>query len=171
MSHTTSTPPETHRLHAAGSVRLIDVRTPAEYRGMHAEGAMLMPLDQFDPAAVIAALPTGSTVHVLCKSGARAAMAAQKLTAAGCPCVVVAGGTDAWVAANLPVVRGKSAMGLERQVRIVAGVLVLTGVVLGFTVHPYWFGLSGFVGAGLTFAGITDTCMMGMMIAKCPWNR
>jgi rhodanese-related sulfurtransferase len=171
MSHTTSAPPETHRLHAAGSVRLIDVRTPAEYRGLHAEGAILMPLDQFDPAAVIAALPPGSTVHLLCKSGARAAMAAQKLTVAGCPCVVVEGGTDAWVAANLPVVRGKAAMGLERQVRIVAGVLVLTGVGLGFTVHPNWFGLAGLIGFGLTMSGIINICPMGMLIARCPWNR
>ena len=171
MSHTTSAPPETHRLHAAGSVRLIDVRTPAEYRGLHAEGAILMPLDQFDPAAVIATLPAGSTAHLLCKSGARAAMAAQKLMVAGCPCVVVEGGTDAWVAANLPVVRGKAAMGLERQVRIAAGVLVLTGVVLGFTVHPYWFGLAGFIGFGLTISGIINICPMGMLIARLPWNR
>lgn len=171
MSHTTSTPQETHRLQAAGSVRLIDVRTPAEYRGVHAEGAILMPLDQFDPAAITAALPAGNTVHLLCKSGARAAMAAQKLTLAGCPCVVVEGGTDAWSAVGLPVVRGKAAMGLERQVRIVAGVLVLTGVTLGFTVHPYWFGLSAFIGAGLTISGIINICPMGMLIARCPWNR
>ena len=78
---------------------------------------------------------------------------------------------DAWTAAGLPVVRGKATMSLERQVRIAAGLLVLVGVTLGFTVHPYWFGLSGFVGAGLAFAGITDTCMMGMMLAKLPWNR
>ena len=62
-------------------------------------------------------------------------------------------------------------MSLERQVRIAAGFLVLTGVILGFTVHPGFFGLSGFVGAGLMFAGITDTCAMGMLIAKMPWNQ
>jgi len=62
-------------------------------------------------------------------------------------------------------------MSLERQVRIAAGSLVLTGVLLSRFVHPYWIGLSGFVGAGLIFAGITDSCAMGMLIAKMPWNR
>lgn len=155
----------------AGTAYAIDVRTPAEHRAVHADGVTLIPLDQFNASAVAAAVPTGKTVHLLCKSGGRATMAAQKLLAAGCPCVVVEGGTDAWVAAGLPVQRGKAAMALERQVRIAAGALVLTGVILGFTVAPGWFGLAGFVGAGLIFAGVTDTCMMGMLIAKCPWNR
>ena len=83
----------------------------------------------------------------------------------------VEGGTSAWDADGLPVVRGRKSMSLERQVRIAAGTLVLSGVVLGFAIHPGFFGLSGFVGAGLIFAGITDTCAMGMMIAKMPWNR
>ena len=171
MSILTCTPSETKQRNDAGVAHLIDVRTPAEHRALHAEGVTLVPLDQFDAAALKASVPAGKTIHLFCKSGGRATMAAQKLVAAGCPCVVVEGGTEAWAKANLPVVRGKWAMSLERQVRIVAGLLVLIGVVLGFTVHPYWFGLSGFVGAGLTIAGITDTCMMGMMIATCPWNR
>ncbi len=171
MTISTCSPSETKQRHDAGSAHLIDVRTPAEHRTLHAQGVTLMPLDQFDAAAAQASAPATKTIHLLCKSGGRATMAAQKLDAAGCPCVVVDGGTDAWAAANLPVVRGKAAMSLERQVRIAAGLLVLIGVVLGFTLHRYWFGLSGFVGAGLTFAGITNTCMMGMAIAKCPWNR
>lgn len=171
MSITTSSPSETKARHDAGAAHLIDVRTPAEHRALHAQGVTLLPLDQFDPAAVAASVPAGKIIHLLCKSGGRAKMAAQKLAEAGCPCVIVEGGTEAWAGAGLPVVRGKAAMSLERQVRIVAGLLVLTGVILGFTVHPYAFGLAGFVGAGLTFAGITDTCMMGMMLSKCPWNR
>lgn len=171
MSISTCSPAETKQRHDAGAAHLIDVRTPAEHRALHAQGVTLIPLDQFDPAAVKASIPAGKTIHLLCKSGGRAKMAAQKLADAGCPCVVVEGGTEAWAAANLPVNRGKAAMSLERQVRIAAGLLVLIGVVLGFTVHPNWFYLSGFVGAGLTFAGITDTCMMGMLIAKMPWNR
>ena len=171
MSITTCSPAETKSRHDAGAAHLIDVRTPAEHRALHAQGVTLVPLDQFDPTALKASVPAGKVIHLLCRSGGRATMAAQKLADAGCPCVVVEGGTDAWAAANLPVVCGKSAVSLERQVRIVAGMLVLIGVVLGFTVHPYWFGLSGFVGAGLTFAGITDTCMMGMLMAKFPWNR
>jgi rhodanese-related sulfurtransferase len=171
MSTATSTPTETFHRHSKGSAHLIDVRTPAEYRAIHAEGARLMPLDQLDIEAITTEIPEGATIHLLCKSGNRAKMAAEKLTQAGCSCVVVTGGTDAWANAGLPVVRGKATMSLERQVRIIAGLLVLIGVVLGYTVHYYWYGLSGFVGAGLTFAGLTDTCMMGMIIAKMPWNK
>lgn len=171
MSIVTCSVQDAYARQGAGTGHLVDVRTPAEYRSLHAKGATLVPLDAFDTAAVTGAVPTGRTIHLLCKSGARARMAAQKLQAAGCTCVVVEGGTDAWAAAGLPVVRGKAAMSLERQVRIVAGLLVLTGVVLGFTIHPYWFGLSGFVGAGLTFAGIVDLCPMAMLIARMPWNR
>ena len=171
MGISTCTPSESRQRHDAGVAFLIDVRTPAEHRAIHAQGATLMPLDRFDPAAVKASVPEGQTIHLLCRSGGRAKMAAQRLADAGCPCVVVEGGTDAWAAADLPVVRGRSAMSLERQVRIVAGLLVLIGVVLGFAVHPYWSGLAGLVGAGLTVAGLTDTCLMGMLIAKMPWNR
>ena len=73
--------------------------------------------------------------------------------------------------AGLPMVRGRRAVSLERQVRIVAGLMVLVGAVLGFFVHPYWIALSAFVGAGLVFAGVTDTCGMGLMLAKMPWNQ
>ena len=85
--------------------------------------------------------------------------------------VNVEGGTLACEAAGLPVVRGKKAISLERQVRIAAGFLVLVGAVLALTVHPYFAGLSAFVGAGLMFAGITDTCGMGMLLARMPWNQ
>lgn len=164
-------PHETHARLTAGSAWLIDVRTPGEYRALHAVGATLMPMHGFSAGNAAASAPVGSTIHLLCKSGGRATRAAQQLAAAGHPCVVVAGGTDAWAAAGLPVVCGTASMSLERQVRIAAGLLTFTGVVLGYAVHPYWFGLSGFVGAGLTIAGLTDTCMMGMVIARMPWNR
>ena len=72
---------------------------------------------------------------------------------------------------GIPVIRGKKVMSLERQVRIAAGSMVFAGAALGFFVHPYWIGLSAFVGAGLVFAGVTDTCGMGMMLAKMPWNQ
>ena len=85
--------------------------------------------------------------------------------------VNVEGGTAAWEAAGLPVVRGKKTISLERQVRIAAGVLVLVGSALGYFVHPYFIGVAAFVGAGLTFAGVTDTCGMGMLLARMPWNQ
>lgn len=168
---TTCSAVEAQAQQSAGGAWLIDVRTPAEYRALHAVGAVLMPLDVFDPAAAAASAPAGRTIHLLCKSGGRAAQAAGKLAACGCPCVVVTGGTDAWAVAGLPVVRGAAVMSLERQVRIAAGLLVVIGVGLGYAVHRYWFGLSGGVGAGLVIAGLTDTCMMGMLIARMPWNR
>ena len=77
----------------------------------------------------------------------------------------------AWDQAGLPVVRGRKAISLERQVRIAAGLLVVTGSALGYFVNPVWIGLAAFVGAGLAFAGITDTCGMGMLLARMPWNQ
>ena len=71
----------------------------------------------------------------------------------------------------MPHKLGKETMSLERQVRIAAGSLVLVGVLGGTLMHPYFYGLSGFVGAGLVFAGVTDTCAMGMMLARMPWNK
>jgi rhodanese-related sulfurtransferase len=111
-------------------------------------------------------------IYLICKSGSRGKSACEKFIAAGFTNVVnVEGGTSAWVAEQLPVVRGKKAISLERQVRIAAGFLVLVGAVLGFFVTPYALGLAAFVGAGLAFAGITDTCGMGMLLARMPWNQ
>jgi rhodanese-related sulfurtransferase len=154
-------------------IDLIDVRTPGEYAGVHAVGARLMPLSGLDPAAVAAARTgaAGTPIYVLCKSGMRATKAAEQLIAAGIEAAVVEGGTDAWVAAGLPVVRGQGAISLERQVRIAAGLLVLGGAVLALTVNVWWLGLPAFVGAGLVFAGVTDTCGMGMMLGRMPWNK
>ena len=96
----------------------------------------------------------------------------QKLEAAGFTnSVNVEGGTSAWRAAGLPVVEGKKVMSLERQVRIAAGSLVVIGIAIGQFVHPAGFGLSALIGAGLVFSAVTNTCGMGMLIAKMPWNR
>jgi rhodanese-related sulfurtransferase len=151
----------------AGAVEIIDVRTPAEFGEVHAAGARNVPLDRLDPAAFAA-----GPVYVICRTGGRGKQACEKLLAAGVTGAVnVEGGTLAWEQAGLPVVRGKKVMSLERQVRIAAGSLVVLGGVLALTVHPYLVGISLFVGAGLVFAGVTDTCGMGMLIAKMPWNR
>ena len=98
-------------------------------------------------------------------------MAADKLSDLQAELIIVAGGTSAWESAGLPVNKGKGVISLERQVRIGAGLLVLAGVALGHFVHPGFYGLSAFVGAGLTFAGITDFCGMGLILAKMPWNN
>ncbi|HWA97484.1 MAG TPA: rhodanese-like domain-containing protein [Pirellulales bacterium] len=156
------------------AIELIDVRTPAEFGEVHVEFARNVPLDQLDPAAMMSAR-NGSAeapLYVICRSGGRGRQACEKFAKAGFANVVnVEGGTTACVAAGLPVVRGKAVMSLERQVRIAAGSLVLLGVVLGWLVHPAFFGLSAFVGAGLVFAGVTDTCGMGMLLSRMPWNQ
>ncbi|MBB5353636.1 rhodanese-related sulfurtransferase [Haloferula luteola] len=152
---------------AGGRVTVVDVRTPAEFGEIHIEGSELMPLDRLQPDRV-----KGRSCVLVCRSGKRAMQAMEQLQAAGCEGLrVLEGGVMAWEQAGLPVKRGKSVLSLERQVRIAAGLLVLTGVVLGTWVHPAFYGLAAFVGAGLTFAGITDWCGMAMLLAKAPWNQ
>jgi rhodanese-related sulfurtransferase len=156
------------------SLALLDVRTTAEHAQVHVPGVHLVPLDRLDPST-FAGMPgfdKESPVYILCHSGGRAKQAAEKLSRAGYQdCVVVEGGTSAWAASGLPVVRGTSkVIALERQVRIAAGALVLSGVLLSHFVNPAFIWLSGFVGAGLIFAGVTDWCGMGMLISRMPWN-
>lgn len=160
---------------AQDHVVLLDVRTPVEYVQVHAVPAISQPLDQLKPdeAASRHGLGKQDTVYVICKSGARAKTAGQKFIDAGFENVIsVDGGTDAWVAANLPVVRTKSkVLPLQQQVFIVVGLMVLAGVLLGYFVHPAWLILSGFAGCGLIFAGLTGFCGMAMVLAKMPWNQ
>jgi rhodanese-related sulfurtransferase len=155
-------------------VELIDVRTPAEFREIHVECARNEPLERLDVARLVADHREGSghPVYVICRSGSRGKQACEKLLNAGHALVInVEGGTLACEAAGLSVVRGKKAISLERQVRIVAGAMVVAGAALGFFVHPYFVGLSAFVGAGLIFAGVTDTCGMALILARMPWNQ
>jgi len=155
-------------------IDLIDVRTPVEYQEVHVEMARNVPLDRLDPAALMQSRngSISDPLYVICRSGSRGRQACEAFLKAGFSNVVnIDGGTMACVEAGLPVVRGKKAISLERQVRIAAGSLVLLGAALGWFVHPGFIGLSAFVGAGLIFAGITDTCGMGMILARMPWNR
>ncbi len=156
-------------------IDLIDVRTPVEFREVHVDFARNVPVDQIDPAALIKAryLAANEPYYVICRSGSRGQQACEKFLKAGFSNVVnIEGGTEAWVAAGLPVVRGKKAMSLERQVRIAAGSIVLTGAVAAMvTENVYLAGIPAFIGAGLMFAGITDSCAMGILISKMPWNQ
>lgn len=183
MTTRTITAEELKQLHEQGqAVDLIDVRTPVEYREAHVSFARNLPLDQIDGKSRIdspagAASTEGNSdgsapIYVLCQSGNRSKQACRKLESAGHDNIVnIDGGTSACIAAGLPVTRGKKAMSLERQVRIVAGSMVLIGVLLGWLAHPGFYGLSAFVGAGLVFAGITDFCGMGLLLARMPWNK
>ena len=175
MAASTITPQALNELGKSGrKVELIDVRTPVEFRELHVEYARNVPLDQLDPKSVIQTR-TGAAhepLYVVCRSGGRSRQACEKFVQAGFSNIVdVEGGTLACEQAGLPVVRGKKAMSLERQVRIAAGSFVLVGVILAYLVHPYLIGISAFVGAGLVFAGVTDTCGMGMILARMPWNQ
>jgi len=158
------------------AITLIDVRTPAEYGEVHVDFAKNVPLDRLDPREV-SALAGGGPVYFVCKSGTRSQKACEKMAAAGLTHVVsVEGGTAACEAAGVPVVRGRKAMSLERQVRICAGSIVAVGAALAaFGPDPTWkavgAGIAGFIGCGLVFAGVTDTCGMAMMLAKMPWNQ
>ena len=155
-------------------VDLIDVRTPVEFREVHSVYARNVPLDSLKPDAVMTARGDAAEqpLYVICRSGNRSGKACEAFVAAGFTNIVnVEGGTKAWDEAGYSVKRGKKAMSLERQVRIAAGFLVFTGTLLGAFQHEYWLGIPAFVGAGLMFAGITDTCGMGMLISKMPWNQ
>ena len=176
MAVRTVTPQDVFSLRREGNpFQFIDVRTPREFDAVHAEGARGVPLDQLDAKAMAtrAGIPPDEPLYIICQSGGRAAKACEQLEAAGFTEVFnVEGGTAAWQSAGLPVVRGAvTVMSLERQVRIVAGAIVLLGNVLGWYVHPALHGISALIGAGLLFAGATDWCGMGMLLAKMPWNR
>ncbi len=155
------------------SVTLIDVRTPVEYREVHADLAENIPLASLDPQTVISARSgTEDPVYLICKSGTRATKAGEKFIHNGFTNVlVVEGGTDTWQQMCQPVVLGQKIVSLERQVRVAAGALVLLGLLLGLWVHGSFLGLSAFVGAGLVFAGVTNTCGMALVLARMPWNQ
>ncbi len=171
---TSITPRQLADLQAAGeSITLIDVRMPMEFAEVHVDFARNIPLAELSPDKIGAdGTPTGDgPLYVICRSGGRGRQACQKLQSAGLSAVNVEGGTTAWVAAGLPVTRsGAKLMSLERQVRIGAGSLVLLGILLGYLLHPAFYALSGLVGAGLVFSGVTDWCGMAMLLARMPWN-
>ena len=140
-----------------------------EYVGGHIAGSLNIPLSRITEAD----LPQGPLVLV-CQSGNRSAKALALLQQLGRqhPLTDLQGGVPAWQQAGFPVRKLKGApLPLMRQVQIAAGSLVLLGVILSQTVAPGWIWLSGFVGAGLTFAGISGFCGMARLLAVMPWNR
>jgi len=154
-----------------GAGSMLDVRTPAEVAAEHVEGTVCIPLDELDRRIDEVRSMPGAPL-VLCRSGQRARKAMEVLRRHDIQgATVVEGGILAWTEAGGATRKGKGAMSLERQVRIAAGSIVALGSLLGFVVHPAFHGLSAFVGCGLVFAGVTDTCGMGMLIARMPWNR
>jgi len=154
----------------------VDVRTAAEYGGSRCRDSENLPLQDLTVEQMSEHLrqcgADGSTeIYLICQAGKRAEMAADKLSPSlPNPLKIVAGGVTA-LPDHVLYQGNMSVISLERQVRIAAGSLVLIGVLLGALVNPAGYYLSAFVGAGLAFAGITDTCAMGMLLAKMPWNQ
>lgn len=175
MKINTITPSELAALYEQGEpVDLIDVRTPLEYSEVHVPQARNVPLHKIDPASLmqVRSGSAESPLYFICRSGSRGQQACEQFCRAGFPNVVnVEGGTLAWAAGGLSVVRGQKTMSLERQVRIVIGSIVLLASLLSWLHHPAWIGLSAFMGAGLIFSGITDFCGLAVILTRMPWNQ
>jgi len=156
---------------AATARRRIDVREFPEFAAGALPNAELAPLATLEIAAQ--AWNRDEPVALICRSGRRALQAAEKLTTLGfTDLAILDGGYDAWRALSLPVdILAAKPWSLERQVRAVAGALILLSAGLGLTVSAWFFGLTFFVGGGLLIAGLTDTCLMGTLLGKMPWNQ
>jgi rhodanese-related sulfurtransferase len=151
--------------------RIIDVRTPAEFETAHIPGAYNVPLDLLREHRTELRAHLDEEVVLVCRSGARATQAEQSLAQAGLPNLkVLDGGMLAWQAAGAPTNLGKPRWDLERQVRLVAGTIVLASI-LASVVVPGLKWLAGLMGAGLTVAALTNTCAMGMLLARLSYNR
>lgn len=154
-----------------GGCMVIDVREYPEYAAGRIPQARLMPLALVERRA--SEIDHSKPIYVICRTGRRSREAQAKLSALGFTDVRnVRGGMQAWQKANLPVEKDENAVwDLERQVRFAAGLLVLAGVLLAVFVNLYFVALAGFIGAGLMFAAITNTCGMGMILSRMPWNQ
>ena len=166
----TITPAELQALreHGAAPV-LVDVRSPLEFEGERIAGSLSLPLETLD--ARLHELPEQAELVIVCRTGVRATIAAETLGRAGHRSRVLEGGVLAWRGAKLPLKVGRRRLPVDRQVQLIAGSMVVTGVALGTLVNPWFLGLSAFFGAGLTFAGATGTCGLALVLMKMPWNR
>jgi rhodanese-related sulfurtransferase len=148
---------------------LVDVRSEAEFAAGHIPGAKCIPLQQlpFRHADL-----GDDDLVLVCERGTRACIAQKNLEQRRGTTSVLEGGTRAWREADLPLVYAlQTNWSLERQVRFGAGLLILIGIALTLFVSQIWILMPAFVGAGLTFAGATDICMMGKLLARMPWNQ
>lgn len=154
------------------TARVLDVRTSGEFGDAHIQGAYNVPLDLLGEHASELRSTRARTVVLVCQSGQRARRAEAVLQATGMPNLhVLEGGMNEWLSRGLPAVRLRPRMSLERQVRVVAGSLVATGAIAALAISPLWALVPAAIGSGLVFAGLSDTCAMGMLLAKLPYNR
>lgn len=152
-----------------GNAVLIDVRSPIEFETEHIAGAVNIPIDSLDSR--LDEVPRKGRLVVICRSGKRAERAAYTLMGKGFAPQVMEGGMVAWQKAGLPIEEGKKRLSIERQIQLTVGVGVLAGVLLGVFVDPWFLVMPGFFGAGLTFAGLSGTCALGILLGKAPWNK
>jgi rhodanese-related sulfurtransferase len=153
-------------------VRLLDVRTPGEYESVHIRGAYNVPLDRLGEHADQIRSSVSEPVVLICQSGNRARQAEEALKECTMRNVhVLEGGMNGWLAEGFAAERGAQRLSLERQVRIVAGALAATGAVLALAISPLFALVPAFVGSGLVFAGVTDTCGMAMVLSRLGYNR
>jgi glyoxylase-like metal-dependent hydrolase (beta-lactamase superfamily II)/rhodanese-related sulfurtransferase len=165
----TITAQDLHALRQQGSgPLLLDVRSPIEFESERIEGARNVPLDALEIR--VDEIPESAEVVVVCRTGVRATIAAESLARAGRRARVLDGGVQGWRRAHLPLREGRKRLPVDRQVQLIAGVMVLTGVGLGLVVSPWFLALAAFFGAGLTFAGATGTCGLALLLTKLPWN-
>lgn len=149
---------------------LVDVCSPGEFAAGHLPGAVNIPLEQM--VGRVRDISWSSETVLLCKSGHRAGVAQESLRALGLNSRVLRGGIGSWSREALPLVRSASSgWALERQVRLVAGVMGFTGVVLALFSSNVWLVLPGIAGLGLMLAGFTGLCPMASLLARMPWNR
>lgn len=155
----------------AGDAVLIDIRETDEHAREHILGARLAPLSAIDAHDFDRDRGKAAVFH--CKSGMRTQANAARLIARGFrEAYFLEGGIEAWKAAGFPIHANRQApLEIMRQVQITAGALILVGALLGWVVHPAFFALSAFVGAGLLFAGVSGWCGMALMLKAMPWNR
>lgn len=154
-------------------VTFVDVRTPGEFETVHIPNADNLPLDRLDDHVdrVRDLVDQGAEVVLVCRSGNRAHQAQDALAAEGLPRLpILEGGMLAWQAGDGPVVQDVLRWDLERQVRFVAGLIVLVSILVSIVWPPARF-VAGALGAGLVFASVTNTCAMGMLLSKLPYNR
>lgn len=164
-------PQHVHERITSGRAVLVDIREADEFARRHVTGAQSHPLSTWEKTHLN--IDPQADVIFTCRSGMRTAGACDRLAArVNGDAFVLDGGLDAWTKAGLAVETNADApMEIMRQVQIAAGSLVLIGVTLGFLVAPAWFALAGFVGAGLTFAGVSGFCGMARLLMLAPWNR
>lgn len=158
-------------IHTDPDTLVVDVRTPGEFDGAHIPGAINLPLDQVDAHLRRIVADAGGHMILVCQSGRRATQCQAKLATAGlADTAVLDGGMLAWAGADGPVIKGRKRWELERQVRLIAGSLVLTSVLASLLWAPALV-VAGIVGTGLTYAALSNSCLMGMLLAKLPYNR